>query len=86
MTRIKEAVSEIKKVARKDAVLAAEGAVLFLEKLSPALEHVDSSSGAIGTAVNNAIEALVPIIAGAPANHALRDTWMERLWRAVERG
>ena len=47
MTRIKEAVSEIKKVARKDAVLAAEGAVLFLEKLSPALEHVDSSSGAI---------------------------------------
>jgi len=77
-------VSEIKKVARKHAVLAAEGAVLFLEKLSPALEHVDSFSGAIGTAVNNAIESLVPIIAGAPADNALRDTWMERLWRAVE--
>jgi hypothetical protein len=77
-------VSEIKKVARKHAVLAAEGAVLFLEKLSPALEHVDSSSGAIGTAVNNAIESLVPIIAGAPADDALRDTWIERLWRAVE--
>lgn len=76
--------SEIKKVARKHAVPAAEGAVLFLEKLSPALEHVDSSSGAIGTAVNNAIESLVPIIAGAPANDALRDTWIERLWRAVE--
>lgn len=84
ITRIKEAVSEIKKVARKDAVLAAEGAVLFLEKLSPALEHVDSSSGAIGMAVNNAIESLVPIIAGAPADDALRDTWIERLWRAVE--
>src|SRR5690606_33917032 len=53
--RIKEAVAEIKKVARKDKVLAAEGAVLFLEKVSPALEHVDSSSGSIGTAVNNAI-------------------------------
>lgn len=76
--------SEITKVARKDAVLAAEAAVLFLEKLSPALEHVDSSSGAIGTAVNNAIEAMVSIIAGAPADDALRDTWMERLWRAVE--
>jgi hypothetical protein len=52
--RIKEAVSEIKKAARKDPVMGAEGAVLFLEKLSPALEQVDSSSGAIGTAVNNA--------------------------------
>jgi len=65
--RIKEAVSEIKKVARKDKLLTAEGAVLFLEKVSPALEHVDSSSGSIGTAVNNAIAALVDIIATTPA-------------------
>lgn len=47
--RIKEAVSEIKRVARRDPVLAGEGAVVLLERLSPALEHVDSSSGAIGT-------------------------------------
>jgi hypothetical protein len=33
---------EIKKVARHDPVLAAEGAVLFFEKVST-LEHVDSS-------------------------------------------
>jgi len=39
---------------------AAEGSVLLLEKLSPALERVDSSSGSIGNAVNKAIEALVP--------------------------
>ena len=39
--RLKEAVSEIKKVARKNQLLAAEGAVSFLEKVSPALEHVD---------------------------------------------
>jgi len=38
--RIKEAVAEIKKVARKDKVLAAEGSVLFLEKVSPAIAHV----------------------------------------------
>jgi hypothetical protein len=82
--RIKEAVSEIRKAARKDPVLGAEGAVLFLEKLSAAIENVDSSSGAIGTAVNNAIEALVPVIADAPANDELRDSWMERLWDAVE--
>jgi len=40
--RIKEALAEIKLVARIDAPLAAEGAVKFLEKISPALEHVDS--------------------------------------------
>lgn len=84
ITRIKEAVSEIKKAARKDKNLAAEGAVLLLEKLSPALEHVDSSSGYIGSAVNNAIDTLVPVIAGAPDNGALRDSWLNRLWQAVE--
>jgi len=62
---VQEAVSEIKRVRRTDSVLAAEGAVLFLEKVSPALEHIDSSSGAIGTAVNRAIEELVSVIASA---------------------
>jgi hypothetical protein len=82
--RITEAVSEIKKAARADKVLGAEGAVTFLEKVSGALEHVDSSSGAIGTRVNRAIETLVPIIAQAPASDNLRDKWLERLWRAIE--
>ena len=72
---------EIRKVRRKDPVLAGEGAVLFLEKVSPALEHVDSSSEAIGNAVNRAIEALVPIIATAPADLARRSAWLE-LWEA----
>ncbi len=36
--RIKEAVSEIRKATRKDPVLGAEGVVLFLEKVSPAIE------------------------------------------------
>jgi hypothetical protein len=80
--RVKEAVSEIQKSARKDPLLAAEGAVLLLEKLSPALEQVDSSSGAIGTAVNNAIRKLVPIIAAASADEELREAWLERLWEA----
>jgi hypothetical protein len=68
ITRIKQAVTEIKKVAKKEPVLAAEGAIAFLERVSPALEHVDSSSGSIGTAVGNAIAELVPIIASAPAD------------------
>jgi hypothetical protein len=82
--RIKEAVAEIKKATRKDKILGAEGAVLFLEKVSGALEQVDSSSGAIGTAVNRAIETLVPIVAEAPASDTLRDKWLERLWCAIE--
>ncbi len=82
--RIKEASREIKKVVRKEPVVAAEGAVLFLEKISAAIEHVDGSSGAIGTAVNNAIAALVPVIADAPADDRVREKWLERLWQAVE--
>ena len=82
--RVREAVSELKKIARKDPLLGAEGAVLLLQKLSPALEHVDSSSGAIGTAVNKAIDALVPMIVKAPADDDLRDKWLERLWEAFQ--
>jgi hypothetical protein len=82
ITRIKQAVAEIKKVAKKDPVLAAEGAVAFLERVSHALEHVDSSSGSIGTAVGNAIGELGPLIAGAPADAKTRDGWLERLFEA----
>jgi len=63
-------------------VLAAEGAVAFIERISPALEQVDSSSGAIGTAVNNAIAVLVPLIADAPADAKTRSAWLERLFDA----
>ncbi len=82
LTRIREAVSEIKAAARKDPVLAAEGAVLFLRRVSPALRKVDGSSGAIGTAVRRAIEALVPVIASAPVDASVRRTWLETLFEA----
>jgi hypothetical protein len=45
---------------------------------------VDSSSGAIGTAVNHAVRELVDIIAEAPAEAELRERWLERLWQAHE--
>lgn len=82
--RIKEALTEIRGVARKDSALAAEGAVLFLEKLAPAIENVDGSSGAIGSATNRAIDVLVELIAEAPADASIRSKWLERLWTAVE--
>jgi hypothetical protein len=84
IVRIKQAVSEIKKAVRRDPLLAADGAVLLLERISPALENVDSSSGAIGTAVNNAIAQLVPIIIDAPADARTRERWLERLWEAYQ--
>ncbi len=80
--RIKEAVTEIKSVARKDPVCAAEGAVRLIERLSPALEHVDSSSGSLGSAVNTAIEEMVPLIAAAPVTPTVREMWLERLFTA----
>ncbi len=80
--RVHEAVREILKVARADPALAAEGAVSFLERVSPALEHVDSSSGALGHAVNVAMAELAPIVGQAPADAATHDEWLERLWVA----
>jgi hypothetical protein len=84
ITRVRQAVAEIRKVARSEPALAAEGAVVFLERLSPALEHVDSSSGALGSVVNQAIAELVPIIAKAPTDAATREAWLERLYAAHE--
>jgi hypothetical protein len=82
ITRVREAVAEIKRVARSDPMVAADGAVLFLERVSPALTHVDSSSGAIGSAVNRAIQDLVGVIVAAPADVKTREGWLERLYEA----
>ena len=82
--RIKEALSEIRLVARKEPTLAAEGAIVLLEKLSPALMNVDSSSGALGSMVNHAIETLVPLLTKADVDAATRARWLDRLWEAVQ--
>ncbi len=81
--RLREAVSEIKKVTRKDPVLGAEGAVRLLEKIWPSVEHVDSSSGALGSAVYRTLEALIPIIIKAPVDDKTRSKWLDRLWQAM---
>ena len=81
--RIKEALTEIKQTARKEPILGAEGAITLLEKLSPALMHVDSSSGALGSAVNRAIETLVPIIIKPDVDAKTRQRWLDRLWLAA---
>jgi hypothetical protein len=82
--RIDEALAEIRAASRRDPVHGAEGAVLFLERLSPALSQVDSSSGALGSATYAAVKALVPLIAEAPASEAVRGKWLERLFEAIQ--
>jgi hypothetical protein len=81
--RLREAASEIKKVARKDPLLGAEGAVRLMEKIWPALAHVDSSSGALGSAVNKTLDVLIPVIINAPADEKARNKWLDRLWQAM---
>ena len=80
--RIKEAVSEIRKTARKDPLLGAEGAIKMMEKVWPALQHVDSSSGALGAAVYHAVGDLIGLVADAPADEKTRAKWLDRLWEA----
>ena len=82
--RIHEALTEIRAVARQDPATAAEGAVLFLEKLSPALKHIDSSSGALGNATYAAVQDLVPLISDAPVGAAMRRKWLDRLFDAIQ--
>ncbi len=83
VARVKGAVAEITAVSRKDRASAAEGAIRLIERLSPALEHVNSSSGALGSAVNRAIETLAPIISAADVPIAVREEWLERLDAAL---
>jgi hypothetical protein len=82
ITRLQEALTEIKLVSRIDPIRGAEGAIALLERISPALENVDSSSGAIGTAVNHTIAELVPVIVAAPADTSTRAAWLDRLFDA----
>ena len=84
MERLKQAVSEIRGAARRDPVLAGDGAVWLMERLWPAFEQIDTSSGALGGAVNWTLGELIPVIASAPADGKTRAGWLERLWQAIQ--
>lgn len=81
--RLNEASAEIRSMASREPTEAAEGAVSLAERIWPAFEHIDTSSGALGAAVNRTLETLIPIIANAPADRPARNRWLDRLWQAV---
>lgn len=82
--RLKEAVAEIKKVARVDPVTAADGIVSLMERIWPSFEQIDTSSGALGGMVNWTQGELLPIVIDAQADRKTRDKWLDRLWQAVQ--
>jgi tetratricopeptide (TPR) repeat protein len=82
--RLKEALAEIGLANRSDPALAAEGAVLLMERLWPALQGIDSSSGALGDAVGKTVHALIDILLAAPAEEPTLERWLDRLWTAME--
>ncbi|MDX2484257.1 MAG: hypothetical protein QNK42_11430 [Pseudodonghicola sp.] len=81
--RLKSASTEIRSVRRNDPVIAAEGVVALAERIWPAFEHIDTSSGALGAAVRRTLEQLLPILIEAPADEPTRAAWLERLRQAI---
>jgi hypothetical protein len=81
--RLRSASSEIRAVNRADPVAAAEGVVALAERIWPAFEQIDTSSGALGGAVHRTLEDLVLILIEAPADEQTRAHWLERLREAV---
>ena len=81
--RMREAVSEIKKVAKKDSALAGEGVIELFVRLYPALMQIDSSSGALGTAMNKTIDSLMPILIKADWDMNTRGKQLDKLYDAI---
>ena len=81
--RLNLAGSEIRAVNRADPVTAAEGVVVLAERIWPAFEHIDTSSGALGSAVRRTLENLVPVLIASPADELTRAHWLERLRQAI---
>ncbi len=81
--RMREAVSEIKKVAKKEPALAGEGVIELFYRLYPALMQIDGSSGALGTAMNKTIESLLPVLIQVDWDMNTRGKWLEKLYEAI---
>lgn len=81
--RLKSTRAEVRAVNRADPVTAAVGVVALATRIWPAFEHIDTSSGALGTAVRRTLDELVPILIAAPADEKTRAKWLEQLREAI---
>ncbi|WP_323033177.1 hypothetical protein [Paracoccus sp. (in: a-proteobacteria)] len=81
--RLKSAIAEIRAVARTDPTTAAEGVIALAQRIWPAFEHIDTSSGALGNAVRRTLEELLPVLIEAQADEKIRAKWLEQLREAI---
>jgi hypothetical protein len=72
ISRLKEAAAEIRSLAKSDPVAAGDGVVSLMERIWPAFQGIDTSSGTLGAAVFRTLHELLPILTVAPANIWLR--------------
>jgi hypothetical protein len=84
IARLKAATAEIRAVAKTDPVHAGDGVVVLAERIWPAFEMVDTSTGALGSAVAKTLATLVQILIAAPADEPTRARWLERLTDAIQ--
>ncbi|MEE3504130.1 hypothetical protein [Acidiphilium acidophilum] len=82
--RLRATVAEIRSIAKTDPLLAGEGVILLAERIWPSLQSIDSSSGALGSAVSRTLDDLIPILIAAPATPTVRGKWLARLFEAVQ--
>lgn len=80
---LRAAVSEIRKAYRSDPLEAVEAIVWLIGRFWPAFQDIDGSSGALGKAVDDTIDKLLPLVVDAPADEPLRKTWTVRLFEAI---
>ncbi|MDA0990039.1 MAG: hypothetical protein O3A51_04745 [Verrucomicrobia bacterium] len=55
-----------------------------MERLWPALQDIDTSSGALGNAVHKTLVQLITVLVSAPADRKVRGKWLERVFAAIE--
>ena len=56
----------------------------LMERIWPAFQGIDTSSRRPCAAVFHTVQELIPILTVAPADHATRGKWLERLFEAVQ--
>ncbi len=76
--------SELRTAAKADRYLAAEGAVLLIECIVPAIEQIDGSSGMIGSATRKAVEDTAAIVAAAADEPGRHEKRLERIYAAYQ--
>jgi hypothetical protein len=81
---VRAAVDEIQCIARREPLVAAEGATRLIERLPGTIEHIDRSCGLLEATVERAVVTLAATVGNAALGPVARADVLERLWHAAE--